>query len=309
VKLPKNALTDASGALLANLVAEISGESSEGPLVWVIQEDRLTYEPGEGGGTTKRRVEETGDGLHELLDEIGNRDGIHGVIEFLQHFNIQFFDGDGNRAHTRRFQIAIRDPFQSDVAPDWLTGMPDKSEDLETAVMEFVERHERHRLRRHAKRGNVNGMENFLDIFTALVRLLHVYAERGVVKRGKVQGRLCRFVELATKGGSTFEGEAFDGYLSTTSANLGRAGLLRDRCDETNYIAVVYTALLMARKIRATGGTIAAKELLPTTTRVVEDGIRESGVSRPTREKVREAFAAYRMLPDEEISDLLAQLD
>ena len=122
VKLPKNALTDASGALLANLVAEIDGESSEGPLVWVIQEDRLTYEPGEGGGTTKRRVEETGEGLHELLDEIGNRDGIHGVIEFLQHFNIQFFDGDGNRALSRRFQIAIRDPFQPDVAPDWLKG-------------------------------------------------------------------------------------------------------------------------------------------------------------------------------------------
>src|SRR2546430_8898176 len=52
-----NALTDASGALLANLVAEIDGESSEGPLVWVIQEDRLTYEPGEGGGTTKRSEE------------------------------------------------------------------------------------------------------------------------------------------------------------------------------------------------------------------------------------------------------------
>jgi hypothetical protein len=46
----------------------------------------LTYEPGEGGGTIKKRVEETGEGLHELLDEIGNRDGIRGVIEFLQHF-------------------------------------------------------------------------------------------------------------------------------------------------------------------------------------------------------------------------------
>src|SRR3990167_6792316 len=156
--------------------------SSEGPLVWVIQEDRLTYEPGEGGGTTKRRVEETGEGLHELLDEIGNRDGIHGVIDFLQHFNIQFFDGDGNRALSRRFQIAIRDPFQPDVAQDWLKGGPDKTKDLETAVMEFVERHERHRLRRHAKHGNVNGMENFLDIFTALVRLLYVYAEPGDIR-------------------------------------------------------------------------------------------------------------------------------
>jgi hypothetical protein len=60
VKLPKNALADAPGALLANLVAEVDGQSIEGPLVWVIQEDRLTYEPGGGGGTIKKRVEETG---------------------------------------------------------------------------------------------------------------------------------------------------------------------------------------------------------------------------------------------------------
>jgi hypothetical protein len=53
VKLPKDALTDAPGALLANLVAEVDGQSIEGPLVWVIQEDRLTYEPGEGGGTIR----------------------------------------------------------------------------------------------------------------------------------------------------------------------------------------------------------------------------------------------------------------
>ncbi len=309
VKLPKNALTDASGALLANLVAEIAGESSEGPLVWVIQEHRLTYEPGEGGSTTKRRVEETGDGLHELLDEIGNREGIHGVIDFLQHFNIQFFDGDGNRALSRRFQIAIRDPFQPDVAPDWLKGGPDKTMDLEAAVMEFVERHERHRLRRHAKRGNVNGMENFLDIFTALVRLLYVYAARGIVKRGKLLGRLCRFIELATKGGTTLEDEPFDGYLSTIVANLGRGSVLPDRCDETNYLAVIHTALLIARRIRANGEKTAAKEFLPTATRMVEEVTKECGLRRPAREKVRDAFAAYRMLPDEEIRHLLTQLD
>jgi hypothetical protein len=309
VRLPKNALTGASGALLANLVAEIDGESSEGPLVWVIQEDRLTYEPGEGGGTTKRRVEETGEGLHELLDEIGNRDGIHGVIDFLQHFNIQFFDGDANRALNRRFQISIRDPFQPDVAPEWLKGGFDKTKDLETAIMEFAERHERHRLRRHAKRGNVNGIENFLDIFTALVRILYVYAERGIVKREKLLGRLCRFIELATKGGTTLEGEPFDGYLSNILANLGRGSLLPNRCDDTNYLAVVHTALLIARRIRANGEKLVAKEFLPSATTMVEEVSRECGLRRPTHDKVREALAAYRMLPEEEIRHLLTQLD
>ena len=137
VSLPKNALTDATGALLANLLAEVDGESIEGPLVWVIEETRLTFEPGEGGGTVKKRVEETGEGLHELLDEIGNRDGIPGVIEFLQHFNLRFFDGDSNDGVGRRFHITIRDPYQADVAPDWLKGSPDKTADLELAVLEF----------------------------------------------------------------------------------------------------------------------------------------------------------------------------
>jgi hypothetical protein len=309
VNLPKNALADAQGSLLANLLAEVDGESIEGPLVWVIQEDRLTYEPGEGGATTKRRVEETGEGLHELLDEIGSRDGIRGVIEFLQHFNIQFADGDGNRGSSRRFQISIRDPFQSDIAPEWLKGLPDKTKDLEAAVLEFVERHRKHRLLRHAKRGNINGMENFLDIFTALVRLLYVYAERGVVKREKLIGRFCRFIELATKG-SADEDEPFDGYLSATSANLGRGrNLLRDRCDETNYLGIVDTALLIARRTRADGENGAAKEVLPTTARMVHDVAVECGLSRPTRDRVRDALTAYRMLSEDEIRRLLAQLD
>jgi hypothetical protein len=136
-----------------------------------------------------------------------------------------------------------------------------------------------------------------------------VYAERGVVKRGKLQGRLCRLIELATKGGSTFEGEPFDGYLSTIATNVGRGNSLRDRCDETNYLAVVHTALLIARRIRATGEKMAAKEFLPTTARMIEEVTRECGLRRPTIDEVREALSAYRMLPDEEISQLLTQLD
>lgn len=309
VILPPNALADASGSLLVNLVAEVGGERIEGPLVWVIQEDRLTYEPGEGGGATKRRIEETGEGLHELLDEIGGREGVRAVIDFLQHFNIQFFDGDGNRGSGRRFQIVIRDPFQPDVAPEWLKGLSGNTNDLEAAIFEFVDRHERHRLRRHAKRGNVNGMENFLDVFTALVRLLYVYADRGVVKRGKLQTRLCRFIEMATKGGETFDGDRHDGYLNAISVNLGLRKLLRSRCDETNYLATVQTALLMARQIRATGEKVPAREFLPTTAQLIDDVTRECGLSRPTREQVHTALTAYRMLPDEAIQTLLKQLE
>ena len=307
--IPPNALAGAHGALLVNLVAETVGKTTEGPLVWVIQEEYLTYEPGEGGGTAKKRTEETGEGLHELLDEIGRRDGIPGVIEFLRHFNIRFHDGDGHRGLGRPFRITVRDPFQPDVAPDWLKDLPGSKGDLRTAIMEFVDRHQDNRLRKHAERGNINGIENFLDIFTALVRILHVYTDRGVVTRPALLGRLCRFIELATAG-SNDEDDPFDGYLTTTSVNLGRGRrLLRERCEETNYLAVVYTALLIARQIRADAEAQPARGFLPSSSKLIEDSTAECGLQPPPQSKVREALLAYRMFPDDEIGRLLKQLD
>jgi hypothetical protein len=152
-------------------------------------------------------------------------------------------------------------------------------------------------------------MENFIDVFTTLVRLLYVYAERGVIKRGKLSGWLCGFIEIATKGGTTYEGEVFEGYLATVVANGGRGKVLRDRCDETNYLGAVNTALLIARRIRAIGEKKAAKEYLPTVARMTEDVINEYGLHRPKPEKIQEALTAYRMLPDAEIHLLLRQLD
>ena len=93
-------------------------------------------------------------------------------------------------------------------------------------------------------------MENFLDIFTTLVRLLYVYYKRGVVKRGKLIGRFCTFIELATIGKDT-EKEQFDGYLYSVYDSLsGDVDLLQEVCDETNYLAEVRAALLIVQSIR-----------------------------------------------------------
>jgi hypothetical protein len=79
--------------------------------------------------------------------------------------------------------------------------------------------------------------------------------------------------------------------------------------DKTNFLGVVDTALLIARRTRADGEKAAASGFLPTTARMVDDVADECELNRPTRDRVRDALAAYRMLSDEEIRHLLTQLD
>ena len=83
IALSEVALADAYGTLLATLVADVGGKLIESFPVWVIQEHQLTYEPGEGSSSSKSKIEETGEGLPEFLNELGKRDGLPAVIEYL----------------------------------------------------------------------------------------------------------------------------------------------------------------------------------------------------------------------------------
>ena len=194
------ALRDAHGTILASLVAKLPGGQQESAPVWVIQEHRLTYEPSGEGSSSRKKVEETGEGLAEILEEIGKREGVAAVIEYLRHLSIRFNDGGGGPFVGRKFRLRPRDPFHADVAPDWLLQHKGEAENLASAIMDFVERHVKGRLVKHARRGNVNGMENFLDVFTAIVRLLYVYHRRGVVKGPGLVGRVVQCIEVATWG-------------------------------------------------------------------------------------------------------------
>jgi len=117
---PDDKLSDAHGTLLASLVAEVAWERVESAPVWIVQEGRLTYEAGERSSSTKGRIEETGEGLPEYLDEIGNRQGVGAIAEALAHLNIRFHDGTGGVWGRRKFRVRITDPFESDHIPDWL---------------------------------------------------------------------------------------------------------------------------------------------------------------------------------------------
>ena len=249
--LPTAALADMPGTMLATLVAVTpEGRVESGP-VFVVQVDRLTHESsGDHAGDKQRIVEDSGVGLPEFMEELGSTQGAAAVVEYLRHLNIRFFDGSSGPNVGRNFSLRRHDPFHADVAPDWMLNPDFPKDDLRAAILDFVDRHEKKRLQRHADRGNINGMENFLDILTAMVRLLHVYHRRGVVEAGHLIGRVCRYVAVATRPIDESE-DYYEGYLSALAANLaGEKKLLRDVCGEFNFAGKVWAILLVGQVAR-----------------------------------------------------------
>lgn len=309
--LPESALTDAHGTILASLIAEADDQREESPPIWVVQKARLTYEPGgEGSSSVKSKIEETGEGLAEFLEELGRRDGVSAVIEYLRHLNIRFSDGDGSFPSKREFRLRIRDPFRSDSAPDWLLNAKTDKSNLTEAIYDFVDRHEKQRLRKHVKRGNINGIENFLDIFTVLVRLLYVYYVRGIVNRHQLIGRVCCYLEIATVG--TDESKYGDGYLYNLFKSLAQnSRYLQEVINELNFLGHLRAALVIVQKVRFVSGEKAPwgtpqrpSECLPQKKEQIKDTIKELGLEEPSRQEIMKALQEYNMFTTAELAEL-----
>jgi len=310
-------LADAHGTLLATLIGDDNGERVESPPAWVIQESHLTFEPGSGSSSSKSRIEESGDGLPAYLDVLGKQAGASAVIEYLSHLTIRFDDGGGSGRNLRKFRLRIRDPFTHDDAPAWLINSKEESDDLENAIYDFVDRHERQRLLRHVNRGNVNGMENFLDIFLTLIRLLHIYYKRGVVKKGQLIHRGCQLIEVSMIGCEREEEEKQDGYLISVYKHLeGDWRLLQEACNESNYLAEIRATLLLLQSVRFDPherpkfGPRATRprEVLPKWAKAIKSAITQCRLKEPTADQIQKALGTFEVLSDSEIKRLLAEI-
>jgi hypothetical protein len=316
VSLPDSALANAYGTLLATVLAAVDGEQFESLPVWVIQESRLTYEGGGGVSSSRSRIEESGEGISEYLDEIGNRDGVAAMAELLRRLNIRFIDGGGGVGGSKKFRVRITDPFESDKIPDWLIQAKGEADNLCDALLDFVDRHDKYKLRKHADRGNINGMGNFVDILTTLIRLLYIYQKRGLVHQLKLVGRVCDWCELATSGRET-EKDSFDGYLYSLWYNLsGDEALLQKVCDEHAFCAELRAMLLIAQRLRYVPGDIpkygkppqSQKDVLRRQAQIIGDGIAECGLEEPSKQGVRESLERYQLFSSKEVSKMLAAL-
>ncbi|MBI1370748.1 MAG: hypothetical protein GC162_19085 [Planctomycetes bacterium] len=314
VKVGEKVLQDVHGSLLAFISAETDHGRIESAATWVIHEDRLTHEPSDGSGIkTKTHVEETGDGLPEYLDEIVKREGLASVVEYLNHLNIRFFDGSGGIGGRSKFQLRRSDPYHPDVPPEWWDQIDAHAPNLEQAIYSFCDRHEKSRLRRHAERGNINGMENFLDIFTAVVRLLYVYHTRvdgrgqPVVKAPQLIGRVCRLIEIATSGIDTSH-DYCEGYTTSLVVNLnGDLSLLHERSEELNFMGHMCAALLIAQMLRFDPNEVPIygpkvtrpRECLEHQVKRLHATIVDAEMAAPSKQQVVSALGQYRMLSDD----------
>lgn len=317
ITLPSKAIADVRGSLLASLAAKTSDAKLESMPVWVIQEDRLTHEPSDGsGGGKENKIRDSGEGLPEYLDELHDRAGVAAMVEYLNHLNIRFFDGAGSFGRGRRFRLRRSDPFHPDISPGWWDKRIDGAAELEPAIYDFAERHEKTRLRKHAQRGNINGMDNFFDIFTAIVRLMYVYSVRNVVKKPRLISQVLRCVQVATSGIDTRQDQS-DGYLDRLARNLrGDPALLREVCEEVNFAGQVRAALLIAQVARFVPdekpmyGPPATRpvECLRDWFKKMEDSFCTAGLNRPSNEKVLEALKQYHMMSDVQLKQYEQEL-
>ena len=219
--------------------------------------------------------------------------------------------------------MRITDPFESERIPDWLIQSRAESADLQVAIQEFVQRHDRQKLRKHASRGNTNGMDNFLDILTSLVRLQYIWLKRSIMRRSGYTFKpnflikwLCDWIELATIGRDS-EADSFDGYLYSLWGSLsGDHITLAKDCEAHHYCAEIRAMLLVTQKIRYVPGEIpeydrpplSQKDVLKVQASTITECFASCGLDEPQQQEVQAALERYRMFSAEEIEEMLAAL-
>lgn len=243
-------------------------------------------------------------GLSQELRELVEREGLDAALEFLRNVRIRFDDGCKGSGRAPRFAIKVRDPERGG-EPNWW-----QDEGIRTswreALIQFASDHERLKLRRHAQRGNVNGVENFVNIFATVVGILFEYNHKGVLVDESLINWTLKYVRVACQGEESSDSST-SGFLATAVENLD--GNTEDLVEQANKFALaahLRAALLLAQKVRWTERD-AAQYPVPRTChpRVLSDlqkSLRDAGIPWPSPEQTIAAIATYSVLTEEELS-------
>ncbi len=301
------------GAVAVYLIAEAAGQTLSSPPTWLIQEGRLTHETSENGNHQGRETEirETGRGLVEQLDEIGTKEGQLQLIQYLNNLSIRFDDSEHSRRGGWRPKPKIQDPYRPDTAPEWMAELASQFPDIEAAILEFADRHSHKVLRRHARRANINGLANFVDVLITVTKLLYVFWRRGVVNKQQMIGRLVQYLEIFTDGFETQE-DGSEGYISGLFEALhGSSSLLKKPLEENNVAGHLRALLLIAQSARANPnepGASRPRQCLQSKLEKVRESLAMVKLAAATPDQVASALRAYDMLTEDEIATWLKEL-
>ncbi|CAN5508915.1 hypothetical protein BH10PSE11_BH10PSE11_13790 [soil metagenome] len=253
-----------------------------------------------GGRDLRRTIEETGENLVSYVDSLSS---VRDAVDFFSNCSIRFFDGE-SASRSVGFDIwKPRDPFKPDTPPNWLNlpkgGTP---EELREAIREFVERHQTQKLYKHVRRGNLNGLPNFLDIFRTLNGLLLAYHARSmggvgfVIPFGYVSKFFMHNLELLI-GPFDHREDQYDGngFISAIRANFrGDKAIVRDRLREERVPQMMLAAVeamidVRARALKKAGPDAWAANRI----RWVSQWIEEQGLGQPTEADIHTARLEY----------------
>lgn len=265
---------------------------------WLIQEKQLTHEPSEGSKktNTEKQIRDTGQGLTLYLSYLMEKVGVQAVIEYLNNLNIRYH-ADARR-FGRKIPIKLRgyDPTRSDQTPNWTIG-PDDRKDLEETIFEFVKKHQKRILCRHAKKGNINGLTNFLDVFLEINKLLYVYCQNGVIKKHPTAWSLIlTSISIFTFGHDDYK--LSNGFLSKlVDLHEGDMGILRKTIKQARVPGHLRTALLIAQIMRWENELKAEKPsaYFPTWLKKIDSSLKPLQVNEIVSNQVSVALDQYQM--------------
>lgn len=274
--------------------------------VSLVQLFHIVREKGSSVGSRNplRRIEDTGENLVDYVDGLGS---LREAIEFFNNCNIRFKDGEGVGSGAPRSEPwTPRNPFKPDTPPGWSANIVGSSaEELRTAVLAFVQRHQNQKLEKHIRRGNINGLGNFLDIFRTLNTVLLTYHRRNI------RGEIVMPVQQVTAGitlnlslligpldGTILENRN-EGFVASVLENLGGDdSLVRERLGTEGVPQMLRAAVHAMIDARATAHKLtgfdhwAARRL-----GWVTDWMTDLGLSAPTPEEIAAAELEYHPAP------------
>jgi len=291
-----------------SLQVRLRTAAANGPRVWLVQESALTQDAdGNGSAQSRERlVQESGRGLVEYLDELGATQGEASVIEYLQSVNIRFQENNENtRNKGRRFVVRPFDPFRSDTPPAWLEPLladASSHQRLREAVLGFVDRHIHENIRRHARRGRLQGVRNMLDVIRACVRFLYIYCERGVINRHYVVERCSRILQLMGSGIEN-DRETEYGFIEVMLESFeGDRTLASRTLTDQLYFATAHATLLVARRLRQElqRSDKGAPHPLDSIRHPMMDAFSQLKVSPPDADTLHKALLELELLNDED---------
>jgi len=292
----------------AAAVCEMKGKSALGEEVVsnptaLVQLDRLLRERSAHGGVRNplQTITETGENLVPYIDSLGS---VREAIEFFDHCSIRFQDGEAPPHRQGQPRWKSRDPFQPDTPATWLKVPAGSStEELREAIWNFVERHQWEKLYKHVRRGNINGLPNFLDIFRTLNGLLLTYHTRVLDKAGPVipfpyvtkgmMDNLELLIGPFEPRDDAFEG---NGFVSSILANVaGDKEIVRQRLSDEHVPQMLVAAVEAMIQVRSKARKLVVPDPWSTNRRRwVMAWISQRGLDAPSAAEIQGAALEYR---------------